>query len=1290
MESTMDVSQLVAQMQDTLSTIHTTLASLNTTEHDAKLDELEARRDNTIKHLLAAFSAESHVLLQKRQAEREELAERRRVEDEERERRRRQEDEEVAERNKQEDEARDGRLLHETNEVEEETDHLMHEIEEEARRALDEGQKRLMNLEGRRKELNHHIEEQLRVPIIPTPPRRSRRGSNMPPVGATQSIPTEPASSGSFSNADEKALEPHVISTDHHDGIIEADMVEDHALDTDMSSQRHSSPTSEGRPTSRQDRPLFVQPVISRSGTIIHADQLQQTVPVPVEPIGTPTRSVGSSDASGSPKPDVTWWENKGKEEAESALHHQGTPSPMSFHDDTVVQQASGKHGHGDDGLGTVSTEASAQTTPDVGHQVIEHEEDQCAKDAAAVPQLKSDIDLGSSNDTPRDMSHTGDEMMAATIESANVGSDSTSEYGLPSPDHHKAAPIEGEQVPPPQNLDVPRHSLAPEDIPLSMTTTSETFDSTGDTSFESAHEHTKSNSGEHVSFVGDEEHAALHDTSFGSTEASKTPEHQDSGLSAKGEDVSPASSFHGDDDDDVGQVIPLERVLSHQPPRGSFDEEMEVDQFNETEPEQHEQRGLDADIQGHGEEDHSHTPSLQTIPEHKILEDVTEDAAAPELEQQGVVGLGIQNDAHVDVPAAEDDTHHGSVTNHDEDVPALSSSSDHGDQHHSHYDDDSHLDDVYAQPEPVTPNPLLLQPFRTGDDGNPGSPLRGGDISELPYGVGRHGEGDVEPSISGGGRQLGYHADLGLLPEHGHVGEGRAEAPQEETQESLVPDADNVGDTPSLSAGLETEEDSADQLRRASQASNESVEMEARYTTTVNGESDLFDDEGAESEDVSDIEDAYLNEEAAVDSVVAAMGPEPENEVIDKGESRGDEEHIAEQTLPEISGGGEVDVEGEADVEGGSQAGTLVDVPPQPTVQLPEQMATETEDKAQAQTQFETPYATPLEMPVVPASVPETSEVDHLGSNPNWVHEADNYFDQDDEPHHGVATPRHHSFEQSKDSVDAVESDSRPPSSANQGLSASRHNPDRPQTPEHYTEPSPQENPQPVGHGQGEQHPSPQSVRSQSTIDSAPPSPEQHIVTDTHDPVIRGLVSTQSPSYQTGRPRNDSHLTEYGHHRDESEDTPFAKWQQRDSTLSIPDHSTVAPLNTNRSSNRSRAGSETGEKGGSLFQRMRNVFEQQSHASDINTSRSSYSHPITSASSSHSTNDRHSGGVSGLWGSGGPLSGRFGKSWSSSSNDHHDHRDYHHSPYTGAGYSPDPNVVDGKSGLLDGTEDLN
>ncbi|KAK0670160.1 hypothetical protein QBC41DRAFT_98254 [Cercophora samala] len=1415
MESTMDIAQLVAQMQDTLTTIHTTLASLNTAEHDAKLDELEARRDSTIKHLLAAFSAESEVLHHKRKTQREEIAERRRIEDEERERRRRQEDEELAERDRQEDEARDGRLLHETNEVEEETDHLMNEVEEEAQRAIDEGQKKLMNLEERRKELNRLIEEQLRVPLLPSPPKRSRRGSNMPPTVATPSKPPEPVTPESLNNDSAKALEPEDISTSKQDEITDttsdsqttppADMVKETISNTNAETQKQTSPTSDSRPTSRQDRPLFVQPVISRSGTIIHADHLQQEAPVTVEPIGIPKRNTDSPDSFDSPKPDVTWWENKRREEAERALHHPATPSPLSSHSEAgepeAPSQLPAQHEVNDAGLSS-----SSQAAPDASLQVAEKEDGvQPTEGIPAMPRL--DVDETFSRETPRGMSHASDNIIASTTETVSTASDSGSEYDLSTADHPIEAAVENE-TPAPQNLNVPKHEPAPEEIPLPLTATGDTFDSAGDASFESAYEqpaklasalsdHTRSHSGEHVTFAPGEERRSPHATSFEPAEGNGTPEDHGSGLSAHGDAASSASSYHdqpgveyhttsddlpdialsqdmddscsltdaseycqheelsgmhhphrpplihsgsytGDEEDAVEVDIPLQRVPSHQPSRGEFShKEVEDDQHVDSEHETDASHALAPTCQEQELEEHPQTPSLQVIPENEALETKPVEAMTPEPEEHGAVALGVEGDGDAGNFIVEHDPHRGSDVGHDEDMPALSSSSEHGDHSHSFYDDDSHLEDDYAQPEPNTPNPLILQPFRTSDSGDRGSPVRDRDVPELPDGVGQHGEGDVEPGVSGAGGQPGDHADLGVLRDDGDLGGGGAEREEEEAQESLVIKGDDASDTALPSAGLKTEESVDDQLRRTSQVSNESVELQATYTTTVNGEGELFDDDDedddededddAESDDVSDIEDAYLNEEGVVDAVVAAMGPEPPSE-------EHAEEDVATEKTPvdkPIEAPVQAPIEAPMKVEADVAAASLVDAPLdspvdavldtaiEATVEMPVQMGGHIEAETRIQVADETPYATPMEVPapvelktqvlnavgasggdtpIVSVTVPaiETPEPDHPATSPNWVNEADGYFDeQDEELDQRQDTPRHQLFEQQgTDPGTGVASDSQP---ASRGLSANIHDSDRPQTPDQDTDVAYQDHLSTLVHGQEEQHSSPQSVRSQSTIDSAPPSPEQHTVTDTHDPVIRGLVSTQSPSYQTGRPRNDSHLTEYGHHRDEFEDTPFAKWQQRDSSLSMTDQPAVAPLNNTRSSKHSHTGSESGDqKGGSLFQRMRNVFEQQSHASEINTSRSSYSRPISSTSS-----DRHSGGGggggSGLWGSGGPLSGRFGKSWSSSSNDHHHHRDYHHSPYTGAGYySPvrgseaDHDAVDQRSGLLGGREDLN
>jgi hypothetical protein len=150
MASKMDVSALVTQMHETLSTIQETVAFLSATGHDERLDELERRRDSTIQSLITAFLAESESLSQKRKLEREEIAERRRIEDEERERRRRAEDEELAARDRKQDEERDDKLQEETEEIEEETDVLISRVEEEAENVVEDGKERLKALEEKR------------------------------------------------------------------------------------------------------------------------------------------------------------------------------------------------------------------------------------------------------------------------------------------------------------------------------------------------------------------------------------------------------------------------------------------------------------------------------------------------------------------------------------------------------------------------------------------------------------------------------------------------------------------------------------------------------------------------------------------------------------------------------------------------------------------------------------------------------------------------------------------------------------------------------------------------------------------------------------------------------------------------------------------------------------------------------------------------------------------------------------------------------------------------------------
>lgn len=146
-----DVSQLVSQMHETLSSIHGTISSLSVLDHESRLDDLEQRRAAALEALQSGFRLESDDLARKRQAQRDALAEQRHREDEEREARRRQEDETLLTQVAGEDRSRHGKLDADTREVEESTETMMGSVEEEAKRMLDEGKAKLAALEERRK-----------------------------------------------------------------------------------------------------------------------------------------------------------------------------------------------------------------------------------------------------------------------------------------------------------------------------------------------------------------------------------------------------------------------------------------------------------------------------------------------------------------------------------------------------------------------------------------------------------------------------------------------------------------------------------------------------------------------------------------------------------------------------------------------------------------------------------------------------------------------------------------------------------------------------------------------------------------------------------------------------------------------------------------------------------------------------------------------------------------------------------------------------------------------------------
>lgn len=227
-----------------------------------------------------------------------------------------------------------------------------------------------------------------------------------------------------------------------------------------------------------------------------------------------------------------------------------------------------------------------------------------------------------------------------------------------------------------------------------------------------------------------------------------------------------------------------------------------------------------------------------------------------------------------------------------------------------------------------------------------------------------------------------------------------------------------------------------------------------------------------------------------------------------------------------------------------------------------------------------------------------------------SWIEEADEYFDEEDkEQQTNAETPLMQSTESS------LQAYQQTPQSAEKGLAASRHESDRPQTPEDDEET--------VDRGSNTWHTrhasSPQSMRSGSTLSSAPSSPVQ--TRDSHEPVIRGLVNTSSPSYAgrprndsslteyTGRPRNDSSLTEYNPH--ESSELP--KTQFSSDPLASRWGPSGEPFGRDRNSHRK---SDVGSGGGSLFQRMRSVFET-AQPDNSNSPRASWTGGYSSRNSS-------------------------------------------------------------------------
>ncbi|KAI0856382.1 hypothetical protein F4860DRAFT_529224 [Xylaria cubensis] len=171
----MDVATLIPQIQDTLSEISITINELSTTAQNDELDQLEQERERLLAELRASFERERQEIEAKRQRKLEEIKQKRKQEDEDRIARRRQEDQELEKINIDEDTQQQEEYDNEAVSIEDETGKNMDVIEEVARKIIQDGKKKLRDLDEKRRELNHRFDEQLEQSVHTAPLRNRNR-----------------------------------------------------------------------------------------------------------------------------------------------------------------------------------------------------------------------------------------------------------------------------------------------------------------------------------------------------------------------------------------------------------------------------------------------------------------------------------------------------------------------------------------------------------------------------------------------------------------------------------------------------------------------------------------------------------------------------------------------------------------------------------------------------------------------------------------------------------------------------------------------------------------------------------------------------------------------------------------------------------------------------------------------------------------------------------------------------------------------------------------------------------
>ncbi|GAB1318548.1 hypothetical protein MFIFM68171_08758 [Madurella fahalii] len=1215
MAAKMDVVALFTQMQDTLSTINNTLASLNNSDHDAKLDELEQKRDDAIRALCAAFTAESESLDRKRKAEREEIAARRRKEDEE-----------LAARDLKEDEERSGKFKLDTDVIEQDTDYLMSQVEEEARVAIEEGRERLKDLEARRRELNRLIEEKFEVslPAVPTRLRRAARTNGLPLAIATGTKALEPLDTTAAANSpdakqNKSAREVHgamqaAARTDGPTPVHPLDMgttTVDSMID-DIDHGFHEHAIVESPITLQKDqavrREQYVAPAHGSTANMTTPEGLWRPIPeFPAEPV------LGSAPHN----PDFSWSHQPSAAVAEGDVD-QGQPGPFPEEADMDGKAAAGEY-RAKDIPGTTSHEvhspgkeepklplglAAAPVEAIVSSVAnnTEPEESHSSKDVSETASKPPSQDEGSEG-------RSYDALLAAKVPSLAIIGDGTSAVadGIPllmvkhgQPQHQPEAltmtstinttPGHGESssvsspgdvggfgLTAPSALDdtcfpPDRHVDREDNQGVVLSYSGERYIENGDSSHVEPTgadlPHTATTDPDKAGRKMSENDAMVEDAELDEDTPHQFGQSQISGASPEyrsGRQLESQGVGHDGSQATDKAVTPIQGPPSTASPVQDpkvYESGIESESEHEINLAKQEMPKLQA-------ADHTLTsprePSSFTSLEQEATAVCSDTDAISEhesdLDEQDV--LKLQELPNTDVEAVAMDSSQdesgslsirGTLSDRESDV------SEERERHAAHVSSDERLSDNPSDNVPSEPDDEMHwhedRRLERQDSfeacGSPTTAARDNAPPGPQDGAYRHRQHEPE------GPSLPVAQDAYNVCPHPSSGDENTDA---ESPPFVTPMATGSLESPTLGqdqTDMDYSFDHGEPVERLPHRESNTpyYGLEDQYTATVYGEDNLFEDD-----------------EESEGSVSEEIDSSPQKPLIWQSEPK---EHP-------------------------------------PTVE----MKTAGDD-------LEERISSPT------LGVPRYSNDMFRGKS--WVEEVDSYFNEEGEHEAMPETPPSHASQtipgpKPVETSPAELRQERSYSASSGGLAASRHNPDRPQTP---TQRQSTVSPEDVTSDNSASRDiadaadvgwTPQSLRSQATLSSASASPVQatpRMHAGEHDPVIRNSLATDSPSYG-GRSRSNSQFAEYTETEGKAPASLVMPWQQEQEqeqqrVLLEP---AVDPGHTINANPHRFSGDSAHSSGGSLFQRMRNIFEQPQSNTNTNNRDVGTERPIRSRPSS-------------------------------------------------------------------------